>query len=84
MSRVLFTTIRVVYGLEGADGDLRSNRVLGRETTHPFHGGHRRHDQVKAGKDGDLRSVRVRGREATHPFHGGHRRHDHFLDVWRD
>ena len=29
----------------GADGDLRSGRVLGRETTHPFHGGHRRHDQ---------------------------------------
>ena len=28
----------------GADGDLRSDRVLGRETTHPFHGGHRRHD----------------------------------------
>ena len=28
-----------------ADGDLRSGRVLGRETTHPFHGGHRRHDQ---------------------------------------
>ena len=32
MTRVLFTTIRVVYGLEGADGDLRSNRVLGRES----------------------------------------------------
>ena len=29
----------------GTDGDLRSDRVLGRETTHPFHGGHRRHDQ---------------------------------------
>ena len=27
------------------DGDLRSGCVLGRETTHPFHGGHRRHDQ---------------------------------------
>ena len=26
------------------DGDLRSDRVLGREATHPFHGGHRRHD----------------------------------------
>ena len=28
----------------GEPGDLRSNRVHGRETTHPFHGGHRRHD----------------------------------------
>ena len=27
-------------------GDLRSDRVRGRETTHPFHGGHRRHDQA--------------------------------------
>ena len=28
----------------GQPGDLRSDRVHGRETTHPFHGGHRRHD----------------------------------------
>ena len=28
----------------GTDGDLRSDRVRGRETTHPFHGGYRRHD----------------------------------------
>ena len=40
-------------------GDLRSNRMLGRETTHPFHGGHRRHDQ----DGGDLRSGRVLGQE---------------------
>jgi hypothetical protein len=26
-------------------GDLRSNPVLGLEATHPFHGGHRRHEQ---------------------------------------
>ena len=45
MSKVLFSTIRVVKGLAGTGGDLRSDRVLGRETTHPFHGGHRRHDQ---------------------------------------
>ena len=29
----------------GESGDLRSDRILGRETTHPFHGGHRRNDQ---------------------------------------
>ena len=36
------------------DGDLRSDRVLGRETTHLFHGGHRRHDQdeVQAARSG--------------------------------
>ena len=33
-------------GIGGADGDLRSDRVHGQETTHPFHGGHRRHDQI--------------------------------------
>ena len=49
MSRVLFSTIRVVKGLAGTGGDLRSDRVLGRETTHPFHGGHRRHDQFLFG-----------------------------------
>ena len=38
----------------GADGDLRSGRVLGRETTHPFHGGHRRHDQDE-GTGGTIR-----------------------------
>ena len=32
MSKVSFTTIRVVKGLAGTGGDLRSNRVLGRET----------------------------------------------------
>ena len=32
MSKVSFTTIRVVKGLVGTGGDLRSNRVLGRET----------------------------------------------------
>ena len=42
-----------------ADGDLRSGRVLGQETTHPFHGGHRRHDQ----DGGDLRSGCVLGQE---------------------
>ena len=29
----------------GEPGDLRSDRMLGQETTHPFHGGYRRHDQ---------------------------------------
>ena len=54
MSKVLFSTIRVVKGLAGTGGDLRSDRVLGRETTHPFHGGHRRHDQdeVQAARSG--------------------------------
>ena len=32
-------------GTGGADGDLRSDRVHGQETTHPFHGGHRRLNQ---------------------------------------
>ena len=41
------------------DGDLRSGCLLGQETTHPFHGGHRRHDQ----DGGDLRSGRVLGQE---------------------
>ena len=50
--------------------------MLGRETTHPFHGGHRRHDDVYIGAIGDLRSNCVLGQETTHPFHGGHRRHD--------
>ena len=37
--------------------------VLGRETTHPFHGGHRRHDDVYIGAIGDLRSNCVLGQE---------------------
>ena len=61
------------------DGDLRSGCLLGQETTHPFHGGHRRHDQ----DGGDLRSGRVLGQETTHPFHGGHRRHDHICFTAR-
>ena len=50
--------------------------VYGREATHPFHGGHRRHDDAYIGAIGDLRSNCVLGQETTHPFHGGHRRHD--------
>ena len=40
-----------------ADGDLRSDRVHGRETTHPFHGGHRRHNQeaIKGGDDDEAK-----------------------------
>lgn len=34
-------------------GDLRSGAVLGMETTHPFRGGYRRHDQsMKKGSGG--------------------------------
>ena len=39
-----------------ADGDLRSGRVLGQETTHPFHGGHRRHDHICFGTGTAARS----------------------------
>ena len=39
-------------------GDLRSDRVLGRETTHPFHGGHRRHNQ-DLGTGGTTRGERI-------------------------
>ena len=55
--------------------------MLGQETTHPFHGGHRRHDDVYIGAIGDLRSNCVLGRVTTHPFHGGHRRHNQDLGT---
>ena len=70
-----------------SDGDLRSGRVHGEDATHPFHGGHRRHDRGRYRRRsgcvvqpdiGDLRSGRVHGEDARHDrgFHGGHRRHD--------
>ena len=49
------------------DGDLRSDRVLGRETTHPFHGGHRRHDQKFHGEERWRPSVRSRARSGDYP-----------------
>ena len=41
----------------------QAGRVLGQETTHPFHGGHRRHDDAYIGAIGDLRSNCVLGQE---------------------
>ena len=57
------------------DGDLRSGCVLGRETTHPFHGGHRRHDQKFHGEERWRPSVKSRARSGD--------RHDHICFTAR-
>ena len=61
-----------------ADGDLRSDRVHGEDATHPFHGGHRRHD--REGTGGTIRGPLILAESANEADSALHRLHSSLSD----